>query len=78
TSQGDLPFRDDTFKLTGTIASKIRMAGDIVNADGKYAGKFVGAFYGPSGSQLGVVLRPGGRQRPSRPHLIGFLVARRK
>ncbi|MFC0204390.1 HupA family protein [Novosphingobium soli] len=78
TSQGDLPFRDDTFKLTGTIASKIRMAGDIVNADGKYAGKFVGAFYGPSGSQLGVVLRLADASAPSRPHLIGFLVARRK
>ncbi|WP_081496666.1 hypothetical protein [Novosphingobium sp. AP12] len=78
TSIGGEPFDEDTFKLTGVITSKIRVTGDIVNADGKYAGKFVGGFYGPNGSQLGVVLRLVDASAPSRPHLIGFLVAKRK
>jgi len=77
-ASGDVPFREDSFKFTGTIASKIRIAGDVVDGDGKRTGKFAGAFYGPNGSQLGIVFRLVDPASTTTPHVIGYLIAKRK
>lgn len=42
--------------LTGTVDEQThRLSGDIVSANGLYAGKFQGDFYGPKGKEVGLL-----------------------